>query len=316
MTENNGIPAPAITSDNFHLSRLIPCARQVAKSTFASGLHRSQNPGIHHRRNRAEHTTRVQSDLRHFLAWGGPLPAAPEHVARYLADHAASSAWPRWRDVLPASEPSHVERGFPDPTKGELIRLTFRGIRRRYGKPQRRVAPLRIEHLSAIMSVLGNSTRDIRDRALLLVGFAGAFRRSEIAAIQCDSITGTEQGISITLRRSKTDQENRGRSVVIPKVGGPICPVAALERWMQVSGIKEGTLFRPLTKSGKVRIEGLSTSAVAVIVKQRATQIGLEPKLLVRPFAPGWLCNERRDGRTAGLENQAPDRACFGRSPR
>jgi len=108
------------------------------------------------------------------------------------------------------------------------------------------------------------------------IRLAGAFRRSEIAAIQCDSIMGTEQGISITLRRSKTGQENRGRSVVIPKVRGPICPVAALERWMQVSGIKEGTLFRPLTKSGKVRIEGLSASAVAVIVKQRAMQIGLE----------------------------------------
>jgi len=208
--------------------------------------------------------------------WGGTLPATPEQVARYLADHAAMLSMATLARRLAGIRAAHVQRGFPDPTKGDLIRLTFRGIRRRYGKPQRRVAPLRIEHLSTIISVLGNSTRDIRDRALLTLGFAGAFRRSEIAAIQCDSIVGTEQGISITLRRSKTDQENRGRSVVIPKVRGPICPVAALERWMQVSGIKEGTLFRPLTKSGKVRIEGLSASAVAVIVKQRAMQIGLE----------------------------------------
>ncbi len=175
---------------------------------------------------------------------------------------------------------AHVKRGFPDPTKGELVRLTFRGIRRRYGKPQWRVAPLRIEHLSAIISILGNSTRDIRDRALLLVGFAGAFRRSELCSIQCNRIVRAEQGISIALRRTKTDQEGKGRCVVVPLVGGDICPVAALEAWLEVSGIKEGALFRRVTKSGSVRVEGLSPSAIATIVKRRAAQIGHDPTRL------------------------------------
>ena len=172
---------------------------------------------------------------------------------------------------------AHVEKGFPDPTKGDLIRLTFRGIRRRYGKPQRRVAPLRVDHLSAVISTLGDSKRDIRDRALILVGFAGAFRRSELCGIQHGWISRTEQGVSITLRKTKTDQESRGRSVAIPQVGGLTCPVAALKAWLEHSGIVEGALFRRVSKSDKVLAECLSASAVATIVKQRAAQIGLDP---------------------------------------
>ena len=140
------------------------------------------------------------------------------------------------------------------------------------------MAPLRVEHLSAVVSVLGRSTRDIRDRALLLIGFAGAFRRSELSAVNCNWIERTEQGIVLTLPRSKTDQEGRGRSVAIPRVGGPICPVAALDAWLQASGIVDGPLFRPVSKAGKVLESRLSASAVAIIVKQRAAQIGLDPE--------------------------------------
>jgi integrase len=175
---------------------------------------------------------------------------------------------------------AHVARGFSDPTKGELIRLTFRGIRRRYGGPQRRVAPLRIEHLLALASVLGPTTREIRDRALLLVGFAGAFRRSELCSIQCNWITRTEQGVSIVLRKSKTDQERRGRCLIIPRVGGYTCPVAAVDAWLTVSAITDGPLFRRIGKSGQVFKSGLSASAVATIVKHRAAQIGLDPTRL------------------------------------
>jgi integrase len=117
-----------------------------------------------------------------------------------------------------------------------------------------------------------------RDRALLLIGFAGAFRRSELSAIQCDWVTRTEHSLLIALRKTKTDQESKGRFVVIPFVGGRICPVAALEAWLEVSGITDGALFRRVTKSAKVALGGLSPSAVAMIVKQRAAQIGFDPR--------------------------------------
>ena len=172
---------------------------------------------------------------------------------------------------------AHVLAGLPDPTKTELVRLTFRGIRRLHGRPQRRVAPLKIEQLAEIVSRLGSATRDLRDRALLLVGFAGAFRRSELIAVDCKWIEQREQGIVITLPRSKTDQEGRGRDVAIPRIGGPICPVAALNSWLAASGIANGPLFRPVSKAGRVLGNPLSASAVATIVKQRVAQIGLDP---------------------------------------
>jgi integrase len=272
-----------ITSDNFHLSRPIPASSQVVSAVVSNPLSplSCTDPKILEfiAAATAPNTRRAyQSDLKHFLTWGGSLPATPENVARYLADHAATLSTATLARRLAGLRAAHVERGFPDPTKGELIRLTFRGIRRRYGKPQRRVAPLRIEHLSEIISLLGNSARDIRDRALLLIGFAGAFRRSELSGIQCNWVTRTKHGISIRLPRCKTDQESRGRTVAIPRVGSPLCPVAALEAWLEASGIIDGPLFRRVSKSSRVLQNGPSADAVATIVKQRTTQIGLDPK--------------------------------------
>jgi integrase len=272
-----------ITSDNIHLSKVI------TTPDLETGLAGVSNPVAPFNCTdpkvlefiaaaTAPNTRRAyQSDFRHFLAWGGHLPATPEQIARYLADHAAGLSMATLARRLAGIRTAHVERGFPDPTKGVLIRLTFRGIRRRYGAPQRRVASLRIEHLAAVVSVLGPSSRDIRDRALLLVGFAGAFRRSELCGIRWDWITRTERGILIALRWSKTDHESRGRSVLIPQVGGPTCPVAALHAWLDHSGIVEGALFRRVSKAGKILSEGLSANATATIVKRRAAQIQLDP---------------------------------------
>jgi integrase len=267
----------AITSDNFHLSKVIQTRSEPLNAVANPFAPLScADPKILEfiAAATAPNTRRAyQSDLRHFLTWGGSLPA-------YLADHASLLTMATLARRLAGIRAAHVQQGFPDPTEGELVRLTFRGIRRRFGKAQGRVAPLRIEHLSAIILVLGNSTRDIRDRALLLIGFAGAFRRSELCSIECNCITRSAQGISIALRRAKTDQENKGRCVVIPLVGTSICPVAALEAWLEFSGITDGTLFRRVSKSGTVLAGGLSASAVATIVKHRAAQIGLDPSCI------------------------------------
>ncbi len=281
MSDGADSPEFGITSDNIHLSRPIsPRLGDIAVTNPLSPLS-CTDPKILEfiAAATADNTRRAyRSDLRHFLATGGCLPSTPEQVARYLADHASTLSMATLARRLAGIRAAHVERGLSDPTKGELIRLTLRGIRRRYGEPQRRVAPLRIENLAAIISAHGDSTLDIRDRALLLVGFAGAFRRSELSTIQCNWIVRTERGTSITLRRTKTEQESRGRSVFIPLVGGPICPVAALDRWLEVSGIKEGALFRPVSKAGRTLGTRLSASTIATIVKRRTAQIGLDPE--------------------------------------
>ena len=144
------------------------------------------------------------SDLREFLAWGGSLPASPDVVARYLAAHAAIHAVATLARRLVAIRRAHALRGLPDPVRSELVRLTFRGIRRAHGRPQRRAAALTTERIDTIMGSLGDSMRDVRDRALLLIGFAGAFRRSELSRIDCESIERTARGIVITMPKSKT----------------------------------------------------------------------------------------------------------------
>ena len=112
---------------------------------------------------------------------------------------------------------------------------------------------------------------------MLLVGFAGAFRRSELVAINCNDISRVEEGLIITLRRSKTDQDGKGRQVGIPNGTGPLCPVQALEEWLRASGISEGAIFRPVNRYGRLGENALSGEAVALIVKDRARKAGLNP---------------------------------------
>ena len=278
MSSDSDIAPTGITFDNFHLSKAI---RADVQGTYAGDpLSLCTDPRVLEfiaAATSANTLRAYDSDLAHFLAWGGVIPANPTTVAQYLAAHAESLTMATLSRRIVAIRRVHVLAGLPDPTKTELVRLTIRGIRRLHGRPQHRVAPLKIEQLAEIVSRLGNTTRDIRDRAMLLIGFAGAFRRSELCSIDYQSIERTGQGVIVTLRRSKTDQEGRGRGVAIPQIGGPICPVAALDGWLQASSIVHGPLFRPVSKAGRVLGTPQSASAVATIVKQRVAQIGLDP---------------------------------------
>ena len=198
-------------------------------------------------------------------------------MARYLAHHARTLAVATLARRLVAIRRAHSLEGLSDPTASALVRQTFRGLRRAYGRPQRRVAALTTEDLMTIVSSLGTSTKDVRDRALLLVGFAGAFRRSELSAAVCTSVEWTARGIIVSLPKSKTDQEWRGRRVGIPYAQGPLCPVTALATWLTVSGIADGPVFRPVTKGGHVLACRLSGDAIVAIVKQRTAAIGRDP---------------------------------------
>jgi integrase len=266
-------PPNAITFDNFHLSKPFRAAANnpISLCTDSEVLRFVEAAT-------AKNTVRAyDSDLAHFLAWGGSIPTDPGIVAKYFAAHSNMLSVATLARRVIAIRRAHALGGLPDPTKSELVRLTLRGVRRLHGRPQRRAAPIRLEHLADIVSRLGSERRDLRDRALLLVGFAGAFRRSELTAIDCGWIEREERGIVITLPRSKTDQEGRGRDIAIPRIGGPICPVAALDSWLATSGIANGPLFRPVSKAGRVLSNPLSASAIATVVKQRVAQIGLDP---------------------------------------
>jgi integrase len=117
----------------------------------------------------------------------------------------------------------------------------------------------------------------VRDAAILLVGFAGAFRRSEIVNLEFGDLAFVQQGVVIHLRYSKTDQEGKGRKVAIPYAKGSVCAVRALQRWLRVSSVKEGKVFRAVNRHGSISRTGLRANVVGRIVKKRVAQIGLDP---------------------------------------
>jgi len=124
---------------------------------------------------------------------------------------------------------------------------------------------------------MGEGVKYACDRSLLLIGFAGGFRRSEIVALNCDDVERARQGIIVTLRPSKTDQEGAGRRVGIPFGRTRHCPVLALDRWLVVSGIDAGPVFRPVDQHGRVASKRLSGEAVSLIVKERAAAASIDP---------------------------------------
>jgi integrase len=129
--------------------------------------------------------------------------------------------------------------------------------------------------LAMVAGLVG--VKGTRDRALLLIGFAGAFRRSELVALTVADIANAQQGLIITLLRSKTDQEGIGRKVAIPFARGAVCPVIALQKWLEVSSITEGPIFRAVNRHGVISDTSLDPQAVAWVVKERAKAAGLDP---------------------------------------
>jgi integrase len=129
-----------------------------------------------------------------------------------------------------------------------------------------------------MVEALPDSIKGLRDRALILLGFAGAFRRSELVGLDVEDLLQDERGLQIRLRRSKTDQEGQGRVVGIHRSSEPpLCAVRALTRWLDATGIETGPVFRPITKAGTVRDRRLSDHAVAVVIKRAAKLAGLDP---------------------------------------
>jgi len=224
-----------------------------------------------------------ESDFRIFEAWCtarglSALPATAESLCAFLADEA--SAGRRASTLgrrLAAIRYFHRAAGYETPTGDEKVKAVLSGIRRTIG-----TAPVRKRAATAdiviAMSPTATSLRALRNRAIILLGFAGAFRRSELVALNVDDIEETPEGMLATLRRSKTDQEGLGRRVAIPR-GEIACPVAALRAWLDAAGITEGAIFRRIfnKRAQRVTERRLAPRNVAAIVKQSAARLGFDP---------------------------------------
>jgi integrase len=151
-----------------------------------------------------------------------------------------------------------------------LVKRTMQGIRRTFGTKQRRVTALVKDDLLEMIVHVDQQMpmRAARDKALILIGFAGAFRRSELVGLQCEDMTQYDSGLELLLRRSKTDQEGAGRTVFIPYAHGSRCPVKVLKNWLALAGIDSGPLFRRINRHDQVvGSTALTPQSVALIVK-------------------------------------------------
>ncbi|MEY9428985.1 integrase [Bradyrhizobium ottawaense] len=280
MSANASTSPTLLTLDNTHLSRptipetdeLDPQMQLVAFAT---------NPSPETRffiENSVSSNSRraYESDLREFQRGGGIIPASPETLAEYLACNAARLSVATLVRRLASISKAHQVRGVVNPVQSPLVRATLRGIKRAYGCAQNQAKPLLRDELIQVLDATGRRAKDLRDRALLLVGWAGPLRRSELVNLDSDHVEHVRQGIILHIQNSKTDQEARGQKVGIPFARGRWCPVAALEAWLAISGISEGPIFRPVDRHGRVHDCRLSGEAVGEVIRERINAAGLD----------------------------------------
>jgi integrase len=236
------------------------------------------------RQARAERTQRAYAtDWADFEGWCqqeglNALPTTPETLAHYLAARAGALKVSSLQRRLTAIRQVHHQAGHHLDTRHPQLCAVWAGIRRTHGTKKHGKAPLLVQDLRDMVMALPDNLLGVRDRALLLVGFAGALRRSELVGLDFAAATGgsgfvevTREGLVVTLLRSKTDQEGRGRQVGIPYGSTPhTCPVRALQDWQATAGLAVGPVFRPVDRHGKVADGRLSDKAVALVVKRAA----------------------------------------------
>jgi site-specific recombinase XerD len=207
------------------------------------------------------------------------LPASPESVAAYLAFEADRGTKPSTIGRRCAAiRYVHSIGGRPSPTDDERVKAVVRGIRRTHGVAPKRVAPATSDRIIAMAPRPDGTLATLRDRALLLLGFAGAFRRSELVALDLADVEEVSEGLRVTIRRGKTDQEGAGAVIAIVR-GEVACPVTALRDWLRTADIKEGAVFRAIRRGGHVQEGRLTDRSVANIVKSHAERVGLDPAL-------------------------------------
>jgi site-specific recombinase XerD len=233
--------------------------------------------------SKSKNTIRAyRADWDHFTAWckahgRTSLPASADTVALYVADLAASLKPATITRRISAISQAHQIAEIESPTRAAKVRLVLAGIRRTLGTAQEAKTPVLVDDLKRMIARLPEGLIGIRDRALLLIGFAGGFRRSELTALDAADVAITREGLVVTIRRSKTDQEGEGRKIGVPYGSNPAtCPVRSFQEWLEKSGITEGPVFRPINRHGKMASARLSAAAVADIVKRYAAAVGLD----------------------------------------
>jgi integrase len=213
-----------------------------------------------------------RSDINHYEKSGGILPATPELIVHYLQIFATKLNSRTLSRRIIALKHWHQYQGFPDPTVHPVVIKTMIGISRVHGKPKEKAPALLPADLQKMVEALSqdSSLLAVRDNAILQVGYFGALRRSEIINIHYEHINWKNEGIEILLPISKTDQTHEGQYCAIPYGNDLLCPVKALEAWLEKSNITAGAIFRRIMKNQMISDASLTALSVNHIIHRCA----------------------------------------------
>jgi integrase len=259
-----------------HISNALKPIAAAAMPAAPSGHEVTENDHAQSARHSAflaaatsDNTRRAyRSAVKHFLAWGGMLPASEQDIVKYLLAY-ADSLNPRTLSLrITALSCWHEHQGFVCPAGTPTVRKTLAGIARTNGKPKTKARALPVEDLARIVALLDElaTLNAARDSALLQIGFYAGLRRSELVGIDVDDIAWEKEGVTITLPRSKTDQSGEGVMKSIPYGDNAPCPASALSAWLAAAAITAGPVFRPISRWGKIAATRMHPSSVNTIL--------------------------------------------------
>ncbi len=263
-------PLPSPTNDLPHeLVGLLDEAQQLAADAVAPNTRRA-----------------YKSDWTNFANWCethglASLPATGETVALYLTDQAHQVKVSTLKRRLSSISMAHQHAQEPTPTNSIEVKRVMQGLTRRHGTAATKKKPLRTADIRRLADCFSDDTlAGYRDHALILIGFAGGLRRSELVALDVEDLEETNDGLIITLRRSKTDQEGQSRRIGIPYGSNPrTCPVRTTRTWCNQADITTGPLWRPVNRHDQIIDRRLTPQSVALIIKRTTQCAGLNPEL-------------------------------------
>ena len=240
--------------------------------------------------SKANNTIRAyRSDFKDFGAFCAKngfksLPTEPKIIALYLTHLSIKDAkMSTLRRRLVSVGMIHKLKGHYLDTKHPIIIENLMGINRKKGNYQKGKKPILINQLKAIINVIDNEKTEeikkVRDKTIILLGFGGGFRRAELVAIDYEDLEFVSEGVKIIIRRSKTDQFGEGMIKGLPYFSNEIyCPVLHLKKWLELSNIKSGAIFRKLNKGFSLNDNRLTDQTVALLLKNYLALAGIENK--------------------------------------
>jgi site-specific recombinase XerC len=246
-----------------------------------------------------------EGDWRAFQSWCidrgiEALSTSPASVAAWLAAQAERGLRPATIARRCAAVRHHHRLAGIDPlpTDTAIVKTTMKGLRRSLGAAQAKKAPATNVIAQRIAdSIPRNLLKGRRDRAMVMLGFGGALRKSEVVALNVEDLEFVEEGMRVTISRSKTDQEGKGQTIAVLRGSGPFCPVRLLREWLDAAGITEGALFRQVPKGGKRVGERLGGRGYYDVVKRGVAAIGLDArKYGSHSLRSGWISTAATNG--------------------